>query len=406
MKKYFLIIVLPLFICACSVKRQENAGRMEFVKLSDLKIDKDDFWTPYFLIHKDITLPLAVSWTERHFDSPMVYKVAEGISYSLQFEKDPELAVKRGTWMTRLKKEAEQQRAMADTCEVSKAVSKVFGEAEQLRISGVGEHADNLEQTLYNEVLPAISLKGDSFLSYVPTSSDGERQRKAWDETPGAAMDLFRVIPYIGNIAYGTSKDAFWVNLYMGGRAKVKVAGEDMTVQQSTTFPWDGYVALRLELPKPVKAEVRLRIPSWCEDFTLSVNGKSDESFEVDAGYAVLRRKWQDGDNIELILDMPTRIVDTSFLRKIEKGKRTIQRGPIVYCMEEEDNPTGFDSLRLSTNMEFRMEKLPKAEWWGHSLMKITAKTPDAGVLTFIPFFAWGNRNPGKMEVFVPYSDN
>ncbi|MBR3440786.1 MAG: glycoside hydrolase family 127 protein [Bacteroidales bacterium] len=406
MKKYFLIVILPLLICACSEKRQEDAGRMEFVSFSDIRVDKDDFWTPYFLIHKDITLPLAVSWTESHFDSPMVPKAIEGIAYSLQFEKDTELAVKRSTWVTRLKNEAGQRQFVADTCEVSSAVTKVFNDADLLRISGDGNYADNLEQTLYNEVLPAISLKGDRFFSKSPLSSSGNFSRLTWEETQGSAMDLFRIIPYLGNIVYGTSKEALWVNLYMSGNAKVKFAGEDIIVHQTTTYPWDGYVALQLELPKPLKAEIRLRIPSWCEDFTLSVNGRSDESVKVDAGYAVLSRKWQDGDNIELVLDMPVKTVDATYFGKKEEGKRAVRRGPIVYCIEEKDNPFGFDTLYLSKNMEFGLERLPKAEWCGHSLMRITAKTPDAGVLTFIPYFAWGNRDPGKMEVLVPYQGN
>lgn len=378
---------------------------MEFVSFSDIRVDKDDFWTPYFLIHKDITLPIAVSWTESHFDSPMVPKAIEGIAYSLQFEKDTELAVKRSSWVTRLKNEAGQRQAVADTCEVSSAVTKVFNDADLIRTSGDGKYADNLEQTLYNEVLPGISLKGDSFFSESPLSSNGNISRMTWDETPGSALDLFRAIPYLGNIAYGTSEKTLWVNLYIGGKAKVELAGDEITVHQTTTYPFDGYVAMTLKLPKPVKAEVRLRIPSWCEDFTISVNDRV-ESVRMEAGYAVLNRKWQDGDKIELVLDMPVEIVDNTSFGKKEEGKRAVQLGPIVYCIEEMDNPVGFDTLFLSKNMEFGLEKLPKAEWWGHSLMRITAKTPDAGVLTFIPYFAWGNRGPGKMEVFVPYQGN
>lgn len=393
-------------ICACSAKRQEDAGRMEFVKLSDLRIDKDDFWRPYFLIHKNITLPLAVSWTESHFDSSMVHKAIDGIGYSLQFEKDTELAVKRSSWVTRLKNETGQRQADEDTCDVSRAVTKVFNDADMLRISGDGKYADNLEQIIYNKVLPCISLKGDRFFSESPLSSIGNFSRMTWNETPGSAMDLFRVIPYLGNIAYGTSRKALWVNFYMSGYAKVQFPAEDIIVHQTTTYPWDGYVALRLELPKPVKAEVRLRVPSWCNDFTISVNGGVYESVVMYAGYAILNRKWRDGDNIELLLDMPVETVDTSLLGNEEKGKRAVQRGPIIYCMEELDNPVGFDTLCLSKDIEFRLDKLPKAVWWGHELMQITAKTPEAGALTFIPYFAWGNRDPGKMEVYVPYQGN
>ena len=403
MRKSLLLLVLvsPFLLSGCGGKGQNDATKMVFVSLSELEI-KDDFWTPYFLINKDITLPLCVEWTERHFESPMVSKAVEGLGYSLQFEKDTDLTVKRSTWMTRLKNGTGQQQAAMDTCEVSRAVSTVFNDADQLRISGDGYYADNLEQTLYNKVLPCISLKGDRFFSELPLSSIGNLSRLTWDDIPGGAMDLFRIIPYLGNITYGTSEEALWVNLYMGGKANVKVNGKEMSVHQTTAYPFDGYVALTLELSRPVKAEVRLRIPSWCGDYTISINGRVYESVVMDAGYAILNRKWQDGDSIELILDMPVETVD-SLLGNEEKGKRAVQRGPIIYCMEEQDNPSGFDTLCLSKGMEFSLEKLPKATWWGHELMLIKAKTPEAGVLAFIPYFAWGNRGPGKMEVFVPY---
>ena len=400
MKRLVLISLFSLLLCSCG---DRDPHKMTFVNMSSLEI-KDDFWTPYYLIHKDITLPLAVSWTERHFDSPMVYKATEGIAYSLQFEKDPELAVKRGTWMTRLKNETVQQQSVEDTCEVSRSVSEFFDAAEQLRISGDGKHADDLEQILYNKVLPGISLKGDSFFSDLPESSEGEWQRKTWEDTPGSAMDLFRAIPYVGNITYGTSKDALWVNLYIGGEAKVKVAGKDVIVHQTTTYPWDGYAALSLQLPKPVKAEVRLRIPSWCEDFTINVNGNA-VSARIEAGYAALNRKWQDGDNIELVLDMPVKIVDSNVFGDVDGNTRTVRRGPVYYCMEEADNQGSFESLHLSEDTKFRMEKLPKEKWWGHEIMRITAKTPDSESLTFIPYFAWGNRTPGKMRLYIPYQD-
>ena len=402
MKKSFLLLILPLLLCSCGEKiRETSSGRMEFVSLSDIKID-DGFWKPFYLIHRDITLPLCVEWTENHFDSTMVSKAAQGIAYSLQFEKDPQLAARRGTWVTRLKNETVQQQSVEDTCEVSRSVSEFFNAAEQLRLSGDGKYADDLEQILYNKVLPGISLKGDSFSSDLPESSEGEWQRKTLEDTPGSAMDLFRAIPYVGNITYGTSKDALWVNLYIGGEAKVKVTGKDVTVHQTTTYPWDGYAALTLELPKPLKAEVRLRIPAWCADFTLSVNG-SPANARIDSGYAVLSRKWRDGDKIELVLDMPVNISDADFMGKVDQDQRTIRRGPIIYCMEYADNQDGFESLHLSEDTEFQMEMLPKKKWWGHELMRITAKTSGAPDIVLIPYFAWGNRTPGKMRVLYMY---
>ncbi|MBR1926763.1 MAG: glycoside hydrolase family 127 protein [Bacteroidales bacterium] len=369
---------------------------MTLVSLSSIELE-DDFWTPYYLIHKDVTLPLAESWTERFFDPPMVAKAVEGMAYSLQFEKDPELAVRRGTWVTRLKNETGSRLAVADTCEVSRSVTKVFNYSDMLRISSEGKYVDNLEQTLYNEVLPGISLKGDSFFSESPSSSDGGLRRKTWDETPGAAMDLFRVVPYVGNTAYGTSKKALWVNLFIGGEAKVRLCGEDITVRQTTSYPWDGYVALRLGLPRSVKAEVRLRVPSWCEDFTITVNGGA-VNVPVVAGYAVLDRKWQDGDTIEMVLDMPVETVRSLPGKEAVEGLRAVRRGPVYYCAEEVDNT----SFYLADDISFRIEKLPNKTWWGHELTKIIAESPDLPPLTMVPYFAWGNREPGWMRLLIP----
>ena len=377
---------------------------MDPVSMSDIKI-KDDFWTPYLLIHKDVTLPVCVDWIEKNFDSAMVAKAAEGIAYSLQFENDPEIKVRRGNWTTRLRSGSYQTLPLPDNCEVNTAASSFFEEAESLLASGNGAHADNMENVLFNKLLAGISLKGDRFSNEIPLSSRGDWSRVSWEDAPSSAVDLFRVIPSVGNYAYGTSKGTLWVNLFMGGTAKVEIAGEEITIDQTTSYPWDGYMSLRLGLREPVDAEIRVRIPSWCDDFTITVNGVA-MNVPVESGYAILKRKWQNADNIELILDMPVEMTDTSILGKTEGDKRIVQRGPIVYCVEDNDNPFDYDGIHLSKETVFTLEELPKEKWWGHSLTQIKARVSDEQTLSLIPYFAWGNRTPGKMDVFVKYLDN
>ena len=403
MKKNILIFILPLLLCSCGDELQENAGRMKFVSLSDIKVD-DDFWLPYFYIHKDVTLPICVSWAESHIDSSLVSKAVEGIGYSLQFEKDPELSVRRASLITSLKSQSGVHQPFSESCDVSASVSRLFSDARYLKMTGDGKYAEDLEQTMLNKVLPCVSLKGDRFFSYSPTSFEGGYQRQSIEDNPAAAMELFRALPSVGNYVYGTSKDALWVNLYMGGDAGIKVAGENIVVHQSTSYPWDGDVVLQLELKRPVKTDIRLRIPSWCKDYTLTVNDSVIEKAIMDAGYVILARKWCDGDRIELILDMPVEVVDSGLLGEIEAGKRILKRGPLVYCIEEADNPEAFDTLYLSDGLEYRLDKLPKKEWWGHELMRISAQLSESRSLTLIPYFAWGNRAPGKMEVFIPFA--
>lgn len=403
MRRIVLALIFPLLLCACVESRRDFAKRMETVSLDAVQVE-DDFWTPYYYIHKDVTLPLCVRWTENHFDSTSVSKAVEGMAYSLMFENDPELKVLRGNWSTRLSNGEVSGQRYPDTSEVNSLVSSYFSEAKELVTSGDGAHADIIENVFFNKLLAGISLKGDSYFTDLPAFTAGGMSRLTFEETPSTALDLFRAIPSLGNYAYGTSKGTLWVNLFMGGTAKVEISGKEMIIDQTTSYPWDGYMSLRLGLREPVYAEIRIRIPSWCEDFTITFNGTA-MNVPVESGYALLKRKWQNADNIELILDMPVEMSDKGFFGENEEGKRIVRRGPIVYCVEDIDNPIDYDSIHLSKETVFTLEELPKEKWWGHSLTQIKARVSDEQTLSLIPYFAWGNRTPGKMDVFIPYVD-
>ena len=402
MNKCLYALIASMMLLACGESRHESAKRMDPVNMSDIKI-KDDFWTPYLLTHKDVTLPICVDWIEDHFDSAMVAKVSEGIEYSLQFEDDPELKVKRSGWITRIRNKSEYHLPEIERREINDRVSELFREGDSLLLRKDGTYADKMEQLLYNKVLAGITLKGDLYFSELPSSSNGNWSRQNWEETPSCAADLFRAIPSMANYAYATTKGTLWVNFFIGGRAKITVDREEIIVDQVTSYPWDGYMSLRLGVQKPTNADIRIRIPSWCEDFTLTVNGNVVNA-PVKAGYAALSGKWQNNDSIELILDMPVKVIDECLFGKKE-GTRAVCRGPLIYCAEEIDNPSWADNLKLSPKTDFKLEDLPKRDWFGHPLTRIKASDSGMRSLSMIPYFAWGNRAPGKMEVFIPYDN-
>ena len=285
-------------------------------------------------------------------------------------------------------------------CETCASVGMVLWNWRMLQFTGDGKYGDVMERSLYNGALAGISLKGDRFFYVNPLESEGNHHRQAWYGCACCPSQICRFLPSVGNYVYGTSKGGLWVNLYMGSETTVKLQGKDIRVKQETTYPWEGGTKLTLGMDKPVKTEIRFRIPAWCKDYTLSVNGKAVTA-PVEKGYAVLARKWTDGDVVELYMDMPVEEVAADPRVKEDMGKRAIQRGPIVYCLEEVDNPEAFDSLRLTEDAYFDVAPLDKDQWWGHPLMEITAFT-GAEKLTFIPYFAWDNREAGKMKVWIP----
>ena len=288
-------------------------------------------------------------------------------------------------------------------CETCASVGMVLWNWRMLQFTGDGKYADVMERSLYNGALAGISLKGDRFFYVNPLESEGDHHRQAWYGCACCPSQICRFLPSVGNYVYGTSEGSLWVNLYMGSETTVKLQGKDIRVKQETTYPWEGGTKLTLGMDKPVKTEIRLRIPAWCKDYTLSVNGKAVTA-PVEKGYAFLAGKWADGDVVELILAMPVEEVAADPRVKEDAGKRAIQRGPIVYCLEEADNPEGFDSLRLTEDAQFDLVPLDKHQWWGHALTEITAHA-GAQTLTFIPYFAWDNRAAGKMKVWIPLND-
>ncbi len=158
---------------------------------------------------------------------------------------------------------------------------------------------------------------------------------------------ICRFLPSIGNYIYRVSNDAVWVNLYIGNQASVKYGKKDMTLTQETNYPWEGAVKITIGTKSPVNAEMRLRIPGWCKSYTIKVNG-AEVKPQIESGYAELPGKWSDGDAIELNMDMPVEVVAADPRTKEDEGMRAIQRGPIVYCIEEADNKDGFDDLKIS----------------------------------------------------------
>jgi len=281
-------------------------------------------------------------------------------------------------------------------CETCASVGMVFWNWRMLQLSGDGKYADVMERSLYNGALAGVNLKGDRFFYVNPLESLGNHHRQAWYGCACCPSQICRFLPSIGNYVYGTSAKALWVNLYMGNVADVTFAGKPVRVSQTTRYPWDSGVVIRLQTKEPVKGQLRLRLPGWCKEHTLTVNGQAVNA-PVDNGYAVLDRKWKDGDSVELIFEMPVEVVAADPRVKEDVGKRAIQRGPLVYCLEEVDNPDDFDSLTISEEATFSLAFLPGKL---HGIVEISTSN-----LTFVPYYTWDNRAPGKMKVWIPLAE-
>ena len=284
-------------------------------------------------------------------------------------------------------------------CETCASVGMVLWNQRMNQLTGDSKYIDILERSLYNGALAGISLGGDRFFYVNPLESKGDHHRQEWYGCACCPSQLSRFLPSIGNYIYASSDDALWVNLYIGNTGQIRIGETDILLTQETDYPWDGSVKLTISTSQPLEKEIRLRIPNWCKTYDLSINGKRINVSEK-KGYAVIK-DWKSQDVIALDMDMPVEIVAADPHVKENFGKRAIQRGPLVYCMEEIDNPEYFDQIQLSPSTTFQTAFVSDI-LNGIKTIKTNGRAQSA---TFIPYYAWDTRKAGKMRVWIPYNE-
>jgi DUF1680 family protein len=189
-----------------------------------------------------------------------------------------------------------------------------------------------------------------------------------------------------------------------------------------TAYPWQGTVRVTVEATPEQSWSMFLRIPGWCERAALRVNDR-DAGPEVSAGgYAELHRAWRPGDELELELAMPIRQLISHPRVAANLGRVALARGPLVYCIEAADHP-GLDiwDLRLPPETCLRTEECPgllggvvairgkaiadEPTGWLGQLYRSAGEQPATSrqpvELTAIPYYTWGNRSPGPMQVWI-----
>lgn len=282
---------------------------------------------------------------------------------------------------------------------------------------GDARYADVVERALYNGVLAGVSLDGTHFFYVNPLESRGSHRRSEWFGCACCPPNVARTVASVGGYAYAEGDGAIWVNLYIQGTVQTEVGGRPVRLRVATEYPWDGQVELRPELDQPTSFELRLRIPGWCEEPTVAVNGEQVRQPELERGYVVLHRTWQNGDRVNLELPMEVRRVMAHPRVGANAGRAAFERGPVVYCFEEGDQSMPLGGVYVPVSGEFRTdrrreflgdvvvlegegERVPALDW--RRRLYQAAPTPERVVLRAIPYAVWANREPWPMHVWMP----
>lgn len=283
-------------------------------------------------------------------------------------------------------------------CETCASVGMVFWNQRMNMLKGDGKYVNILEKAMYNGALAGISLSADRFFYVNPLEADGTHHRKPWYGTACCPSQISRFLPSVGNYVYATSLDALWVNLYIASETNVRMDGMPVAIKQTTNYPWEGKVQFTLNPDQKKAFTLKLHLPDWCKNYRLTVNGKECKPVE-EMGYLLVDRTWQPGDEVTFDMAMPVEVVSADPRVKANAGKRCLQRGPLVYCMEEIDNPH-YEKATLLPSMNYMTAFEPDLL---NGVVTITAVNGD-DTYKFIPYYAWDNREPGKMKVWVDYT--
>ena len=285
-------------------------------------------------------------------------------------------------------------------CETCASVGMVLWNHRMNMLQLNGKYADIVEKELYNGALAGVSLKGDTFFYVNPLESDGSHHRVEWFNCSCCPTQIARFIPSIGNYIYLLDRNGIVVNQYIASTAELTLPAGNVTLRQTTNYPWDGRIKIELvKIEGSDPFELLLRLPGWCKSFALDINGKNIADYEFYDGYIRILREWKEGDAVRLDLYMPVERVYAHPNVLANRGKAAIQRGPVVYCVEQADNsglPVGRGLPKSSVfQAEYRGDVLE-----GVTVIKEIPADGGTGYIA-IPYFAWDNREPGWMKVWL-----
>lgn len=276
---------------------------------------------------------------------------------------------------------------------------------------------DALERALYNGALAGIALDGKNFYYVNPLESDGTHHRRPWYACACCPPNIARLIASLGGYLYAQTESDLWVNLYVESRAKLSLAGREAVLQVRTNYPWDGTIEVQVVEGAPLEFGLHLRIPDWCAQPRLTLNGKP-LPLEIQKGYAVVRRLWQPEDRLALELPMTPLFMEAHPRVEADRWQVAIQRGPLVYCLEEIDQSAPLERMAVDTTSPLRYRWEPNLlngigvieggavvldddSAWGNRLYRPLARRQRA-TFRAIPYYAWHNRQPCPMRVWMP----
>ncbi|MFE9426437.1 glycoside hydrolase family 127 protein [Kitasatospora sp. NPDC006697] len=320
-------------------------------------------------------------------------------------------------------------------CETCAAVASVHWNWRMALLTGEAKYSDLTERTLYNGFLAGVSLDGEKWLYVNPLQvrdgyqdSDGDQtsRRTRWFRCACCPPNVMRLLASLPHYMASTDREGLQLHQYTTGRVEAELPAGKVAVETATAYPWEGRITVTVATAPADRAwTLSLRIPHWSTAACfVSVNNEPVEPVVQD-GWLRLTRDWAADDQVVLELDMAARLTGADPRVDAVRGSVAVERGPLVYCLEQVDHPGGgLDDVVIDTRAPLAAEHRPDllggvttvtaggarldpasgtGSWWPYA--PTNGSAPVGGtplVLTAVPYYAWANRADGSMRVWVP----
>ena len=315
-------------------------------------------------------------------------------------------------------------RAYGESCA---AIGNMMWNWRMLAVTGEAKFTDVMERALYNGINSGMSLDGTLYCYRNPLAFDpstGDKIRNEWYDVTCCPPNLERTFGSLPGYFYSTSADGIYVHFYDNSELDWHLEnGTGLKVTQKTNYPWDGNVEITVTPAQASDFTFYVRIPGWADQAQVIVSGKA-MSGVTPGTYLPIRRRWSPGDVIQLKVDVVPQVIEANPRVADDTGRVAIQRGPLIYCLEEIDQPSGISLSDVAVNpgrrpaeqfqTEFRNDLLggmvvlhhtgavferaatENALYSQYNREEKSKKVP----LTFIPYYAWANRQATAMQVW------
>jgi DUF1680 family protein len=329
--------------------------------------------------------------------------------------------------------ELPNERAYCETCA---AIASIQFSWRMVLLTGHARYSDLIERTLFNGFLAGVSLDGEGWLyvnplqvrdGYIDAGGDQSSRRTRWFRCACCPPNVMRLLASLEHYLSSTDGRGLQIHQYASGRFQGEADGLPVSVTADTDYPWHGRVVVTVDETPASPWTLSLRIPGWCTDSSVvhGQDGVPVAEASVDEGWLRIERVWAPGDEIALDLDMRPRLVAADPRVDAVRGCVAIERGPLVYCLEQADHPGGgLDDVTIDPAVEPAVKErpdllggvttvvaaghrraVPPTDWWPYRATDASATTSGRGTpleLVAVPYFAWANRETGSMRVWLP----